>query len=539
MRDTVGFIKLVSAVLAVLVLAGCAAPGEPQTTPTPTPAPSPTAAPPAAGGEITLPFPAGTTDMHPLKQRTREMNSLMGLVFEGLVSFDSAGEPQAALAESWHLDAGVGEWTFTLRSNAKWHHNGRTVSPQDVVFTLDMIRELGDATPYAYVLDTVREWLVDENGRLVIIGHSTGYATLNALSFPILPADGGYSADTAPAKMKGTGPYRVESADLKKEIVLTPNPNWWKRQPYIQTIRALPVEDNATAISALVFAQIDALQTDDLTVRQYRDSGDAATYEYTTRRFEFLTLNSTSPDLQDVRMRKALAHAIDRSQIVSYVYVNHAIAVESPVPPDSWLYNGNVLTYEHNVDNARSLILQCGWKDTDADGMWDRAPDGTARPLTLDILVNIDDEASLRRDTALVLADQLAAIGIDAQVKSQTWENYKTQLQNGTYDLAVAGVYMNPVPDWRYLLHSNGTMNYGRWSIDALDSALDAVQQAPDRDALKLSTDALQAAIMEQLPIIGLYFRTHTFMAATDIAGVGNIQEENAYSSIADWYIAR
>ncbi|MDD3243056.1 MAG: ABC transporter substrate-binding protein [Eubacteriales bacterium] len=540
MKNTAGFIRAISMALAAgLALSGCGGDAQPETTATPAPTATATPAPPTAGGELTIPIPANATDLHPLKQNTREMNSLMGLVFESLVSFDSTGAPQASLAEAWELNAETAQWTFTLRANAVWHHNGRAISPQDATFTLDMIREMGAATPYAYVLDTIKEWSVNEAGKLVLTGNTSGYGLLNALSFPVLPADDGYTAAAAPTLMSGTGPYKVTSADLKSQIVLVANEKWWKKQPYLQTIRALPVEDNKTAISALVFSQIDAVQTDDLTVRQYRDSGDAKTYEYTTRRFEFLSINSKTGDLADVKMRKAMAYAVDRSQIVSYVYVNHAIAVESPVPPDSWLYSGNVLTYEQNIDKGRSLILQCGWKDTDADGIWDQAPDGSARKLTFDILVNIDDDASLRRDTALILADQLGKIGMEINVKSVSWDSYKTQLENGTYDLAMAGVYMNPVPDWRYLLRSDGAMNYGKWRIEALDTALDAVQSAPDRDSLKLATDALQTVIMDQLPIIGLYFRTHTLMTATDISGVGAIQEENAFGSIAEWYLAQ
>ncbi|MDD4796291.1 MAG: peptide ABC transporter substrate-binding protein [Eubacteriales bacterium] len=537
MKNIAGYIKAISLIVVLCLLAaGCTAGAPANVEVSAAPTPSATPAPPAPGGELVLPMPMNLTTTNPLLQNTREMNSLCALVFESLVLFDSTGAPQPNLAEAWQLNADTGEWAFTLCSNATWQHNGRALAASDVTFTLDITSQLGDATPYRYVLDTVKSWRVSDDGKLILKGDTNFYGLLNALSFPILPADAGYSAQSSPTVMVGTGPYKVTSAKLNESMLMLANESWWRKQPYIQTIRVLPVEDAATAISSLVFKQISALQTTDLTVRQYREAGDANTYEYTTRQFEFLSLNSKAVDLRDVRTRQAIAYALDRAQMVSYVYVNHAIAVDSPVPPDSWLYSGNVLEYEQDLDTARSLLVKVGWKDTDGDGIWDQAPDGTARQLKLSISVNMDDSASLRRDTALIVADQLSAVGMVVDVKSLNWENYKNELEEGLFDMAMVGVYMNPVPDWRYLLRSDGAMNYGKWSIPALDAALDAVQQSANQETLKANTDALQSVVMNELPIISLYFHTHTLMTAPEIAGVASIQEENAYGGIASWY---
>jgi peptide/nickel transport system substrate-binding protein len=319
-------------------------------------------------------------------------------------------------------------------------------------------------------------------------------------------------------------------------IKLKVNPDWWMKSPYIQNIEVLPFSDNATAIKSLVLRQLDAVQTDNLTVAQYRDSGDANVYEYPTHNFDYLAVNYSSEDLKDKGIRQAVAYAIDRREIAAWAYSNHAIVADTPVPPDSWLYDGKVLHYNKDVKKARELISSLGWV-ADADGNWMQDPGGVQRTLKMRILTNREESDTLRVDSARLIADQLKEVGIDAQVDIEDWDTYLTKLKDKDYDLALCGCYLSPVPDLGFLLRTDGALNTGGWGNDSMDEILDQIVEINDSKKLSLRMADLQSAIIEELPIISLYFRTHSLLTSPSLQGVSGVQEDSAYANLSQWYL--
>jgi len=496
---------------------------------------------PKSGGSVKLYVPIGTVLGNPLTAATREMSSIYGLIFESLIKIDDTGAPSPCLAETWSQTPDGEDslsWTFTLRSDVKWH-SGRLENAGDVIYTLKQIKALDDNSPYNYVLNyiDVDKCKANTDGTVTIALKNSFYGALHALTFPIVPSDGGYDGSNAPNIPIGTGPYKVTNYVKDKTIDLVANTDWWRKQPYITKIQVQPFQDNATAISSLVLRQLDAVQTDDLTVSQYRDSGDANVYEYPTRYFEYMALNFSSSDIKDKSIRQALAYAIDRREIVSYTYVNHAIVSDTPVPPDSWLYDGKMLLYNNDVAKARSLIALAGWKDSDKDGYWDISPDGVARQLKFTLLTNRDDNNTLRSDAAALIAGQLDKAGIKVDVKAVTWDDYNSKLKDKAFDLALCGCYLSPVPDFSILLSSHGALNVGGYKSTSMDSLLTGILNAKDSSELKVKTGDLQSKVIDDLPFISLYFRTHSLLTTPALKNVSGVREDSAFSSINQWFV--
>ena len=181
------------------------------------------------------------------------------------------------------------------------------------------------------------------------------------------PETGGYSLTTEPMFPAGSGPYKVTSWYPGQEIVLEYNENWWQRKPVIGKIVAKPFDNNSLAVSALQLSQLDVVQTDQIALLASDQVLDIFSYEYTTRYYEFLVPNLRAQLLSDKRIRQAIAYALDRDEIVSNVYINHAIPVDTPVPPSSFLYTGQLLTYDNDVEEAKNLLRLAGWKYLDDD----------------------------------------------------------------------------------------------------------------------------------------------------------------------------
>ncbi len=487
-------------------------------------------------GETPLPRDIVPITTNPYLVESRDLMSLYNLVFESLVEMDDQGHPVPSLAKSWSVDDSGTKWTFVLRDGVVWHQTGREINAQDVHFTITLMQKIKGYSKHCQAIGYMKDWDVIDQKTILIETYEPFYGILHAMDFPVLPSDVGYTElGGEPIVPVGTGPYRVTAFDVEKGITLKLNPKWWQIPPTIQTIRAEIYDNIDTATSALSLRQLDVIQTDDITVSQLRESSDVNTYEYVTNYYEYLLPNLRAVELKDERIRRAIAHALDRQQIVSNVYINHAILVDTPVPPNSWLYEGKLLTYNNNIQEAKRLLNLAGWKQTDDDPWLDVSPEGVERDFKITILTSDDGENPQRYEAAQLISDQLAKIGINVEVVSEGWDVFQRKVSEGRFDLLLAGWYLSDIPDLRFALGSERKVNLSGYIDDEMDVLLEDVMKQHTEQGIKAAYDRLQQKIIEDVPIISLYFRTHTLLTQRRVTNVTHVGEGNAFSSIGQW----
>src|SRR5690606_8363240 len=206
----------------------------------------------------------------------------------------------------------------------------------------------------------------------------------------------------------GAGPYAIESFH-PEEVVLVRNPHWFGEPPPMPRLRIRGVADANARALMLVGGSADLTQNsiridlvDDLDERPRveveRGPGALLTY---------LMMNNRDPLLEDVRVRRAIAHAIDRERVIEAKLGGRAILATGLLPPQHWAYEADVPRYEHDPARARALLDEAGFPDPDGPG---------GRPRMTLVFKTSSDQ--FRLALARVWASQLAEVGVAVEVQS-------------------------------------------------------------------------------------------------------------------------
>jgi len=538
---------------------------------------------PQMGGELVVPIPSPDT-LNPLLTQSRDMINFFGLIFEGLFEYDENMKPQPCLAESWDVEDEGKLWRFHLRKNVAFH-DGRTLTGEDVVFTFMALQGgrlgsfyqkgiAGNANIQKVETDPFDPYTVN-----VYLSQPVNNL-LDIMTFPVLPK-WVYQSDEFMLQHKqdmsllpvGTGPYRVEKGGIEREeggnglgqIRLVRNEKYWGKRPYIDAILARIYHDEMEVRQAFYDGEVDLINVMATVINPYPREEDARVHRYVTRNYEFLAFNLDHPVLSDVSVRKAIAYALDRKDIIFKVYLNNAEAVDVPIPSDSWLYDSSYRIYDCDVDRAIELLEQAGWvlddqisytkaqssQNGDAENglaqsqqedNWVRHKMIDSQKVDLRFSILTNSENILRKDALEIIAQQLKRVGIAVEVEALPWEELIERLKDGRFEAVLIGYYLDIFPELKFMFHSgeigNDLNNFMKYRSDELDELLDEAAVTYQDARLVELYSRIQKHLVEQLPVVSLYFQTASLVTGSRVYGVKASGELNIYRGIEDWYLS-
>ncbi len=522
--------RLMAVMLCVMLLAGCSQGAQAPTLQIPaTKAPSaqatnaPEGADQASGqsADLTVGYVAASgSDLHPLRGNSRDLNSINHLVFESVVELDEDLSPVPLLADRWEYVDGA--WYFYLREGIVFH-NGAPLTAQDVVASLEDIQLNESTSPYAARVRYIREiYAVDEH-TLKVVGNGTAYMTLYAMTFPVVQRNsiGTYLP-------KGTGPYWYTDYNPASSVRLESNPLWWKRQPYIESIDCLRFDDTSDAMTALAMGQIDVLATRDSAGALSRQLSDRTTLDYTTLTWECMVPNLKNSVMADLTVRQAIMYAIDTTTLADTVYLGMAQESEVPVVPGSALHETQSTVYNYSPERAYQILLDAGWRDSDGDGVLDRVNNGMWEDLSFTILTYNEPGIAIREEAARLIAEQLGRVGFRVTVETTTKSRMREHFEDNTFDVALVGYNLSEVPDLTFLLGTGESGNCSEYSDPDMDALLSAARTAVDMDQLKTALSGIQLKVVDDLPVLGMFFRSGTLISKVNLGGLTGIRETHA-----------
>jgi peptide/nickel transport system substrate-binding protein len=518
---------------------------KPKETATPTPSPQ-------MGGELKVPLMAPDS-FNPLLTQSRDILNFLNLIFEHPLVLDEKSRPAPSLVEKWEVSEDGRTWTFHVRKDVKWQ-NGQAMTGEDILFTFQALQsgKLGSLyeKDLAGNVNIVEAGLRNNDPYTFFVRLAEPSSeVLDIMTFPVLSKNV-YQSPEFMQKEKGnfsmtpigTGPYQVDLSQPYNgtSMKLVRNEDWWNGKPYIDSILARVCQTNEEARAALGKGEIDLVDTMAVYANNYSDLDKITGYKYLTENYEFLALNCNNPLFADKNVRKAIAYAIDRTDIISRVYLNNAETVDVPMPSNSWLYDSAYRIYDYDEKRAAKLLKEAGWTDSDGDGVLDKIVEGEKQDLAFTILTNSDND--FRRDVAELISKHLSLVGFRVQTEAVSWEQLQSEnMQKHKFDAILTGYYLDYVPDLRFAFHSSqigkGKNNFYRYQNPELDSLLDTAATAYKEKDKKKAYQKIQEHLVGELPVISLYFRTGSLLVNNRVHGVDKVRELNLYNNIKDWYL--
>jgi peptide/nickel transport system substrate-binding protein len=420
------------------------------------------------------------------------------LIFDALVHRDDHFNLHPWLAESWEIPDPL-TYIFHLKRGVRFH-DGRPLTSRDVKWTLDTIaggkiRSTKTATfKYVDSIDAPDDYTM-------IVHLKEPYAALlwnlSDSAIGIVPEG---SDDKFGLKPVGTGPFTFVSAEQDKDVVIERNDQYWGDKAKVKRARFIVVPDTTTRALELRKGSADIAPTGSLNPDMYvamRSDPEIKQMQAPGTVYAYLAMNLRDPILKDVRVRQALAYAINREPLIHYLWRDLARPAKSVLPPQHWAYNGDVPTYEHNPTKARELL--------DAAGL--REKNGVRFHLTM----KTSTEESTRL-LAAVLQQQLREVGIALDIRSFEFATFFTDVQKGAFQLySLRWIGGNQDPDiFEYAFESSSIppnrANRGYYSNPRVDELLTQARKEIDLEKRKQIYFEVQRILANDLPYINLWY---------------------------------
>ncbi len=434
------------------------------------------------------------------------------LMFDALVHRDENFQLHPWLAERWEIPDPQ-TYIFHLRQDVRFH-DGRPLTSADVKWTLDSILAGKPRTPKTSTFRFI-DRVEAPDSYTVIIRLKEPYSSLlwnlSDGAIGIVPTGSGDEFNRNPI---GTGPFKFVSAIQDRDVVIARNDQYWGEHARIPRIRFMVVPDATTRALELrkgsADAAINALSAD--TVLALQKDPQLVIEKSPGTIYAYLALNTRDPILKDVRVRQAIAYALNCEPLIHYIWRDLAEPAHSVLPPQHWAYNGDVPKYPYDPAKARELLDAAGYKP---------GQDGSRFHLTM----KTSTEESTRL-LAAVMQQQLRAVGITLDIRTYEFATFYADVVKGAYQLhSLRWIGGNEDPDiFEHIFDSASfppkRANRTYYSNPRVDELIRQGRLTVDQSERKRIYAEIQRIVATDLPYINLWYYDTVLVHARRLTNV-------------------
>lgn len=436
---------------------------------------------------IRLGIAAGPVTLDPRFATDAASYRVCRLLYDSLVDFNANNRPVAALADWQERDPLT--YVFTLREDDERFHDGSELTVRDVAATYRSVLDPATASPHRGSLSVVREIEIINDSTLVFHLQQPDPLFPGRLTLGIMPAEKLAAGHPFGRQPVGSGPLRLKNWPSEERVVLL-------RERDGQRIEVVTVKDPIVRVLKLMRGEIDLAQGD-LPQELLEWMRDREGVEVVTRRgsiFSYLGFNMHDPVVGDHRVRAAIAHAINRPEIIEHVLGGAARPAGSLLPPDHWAGHPDLHGYDYNPARSRQLLQQAGYGDGGGPAIVYKTSNNPAR---------------IR--LATIIQYQLGQVGIDVEIRSYDWGTFYADIKAGKFQMYSLSWVGLKLPDiYRYVFHSESLppagANRGRYNDPVVDTLIDKAESLEDLDAQAAVYHDLQERLHRRLPYVPLWY---------------------------------
>jgi peptide/nickel transport system substrate-binding protein len=428
-------------------------------------------------------------------------------IYRGLLSYAADGSLQGELASSWSHDE-TGAWVFKLRDAS--FSNGEKVTSADVKWTLEQVAAPASTAQLRGEMQGISS-IETPDDRTVRIVTKTPAVTLGewlaSSSMPIIF----HGSD--PKEPIGVGPYTLAAQERGAFVELAANPHYYKPGlPKLKKLRFVAYPDDNLRVAALQAGDVDMIEY--VPWQSMADMGRDPKLRLIEHDgpFMYLTFNATRPPFNDARVRLAAALGVKRDDIIAAAFYGRGSALgHLPIPEASAFYNPELKdAWSYQPDRARKLLADAGH----ADGF--------------DCTLLATAQYGMHKDTAALVQQHLAGIGIRATLALPDWPTRVRLGNQGQFDLAVMGTGPDTNDPDGLASVIDGSLSpsfvrsYGL-KTPGLTALLAEGRAEFDPARRKDIYRRMETEAMTEVPIAGLTWRSQAYATARDVQGFSNL----------------
>jgi peptide/nickel transport system substrate-binding protein len=514
------------------------------------PAAKPTVAAAATGGQAVVHSLTEPDTLLSIASRTLLAGQYFSFIANGLTRLRQPDmDVDKDLADSWTVAPDGKTVTFNLRTGVKWH-DGQPFGPQDVKFTYELWAHPdypGPLPPNVAIIDGAQQYKskqATEISGIKILSPSSVQFTLTQPSALFLATTAAMKLlpqhllkDVAPADVQKdpfarkpvyTGPFMVQDWKAGEGITFKAFPDSFAGRPKLDSIVVRTIPDRATEIAELRTGgvQVGFVPSDQFGA--FADDTAYATQQLAGATGWFLQFDLTNPLFSDVRVRKAMSHAIDRDTLTQALFGGRAEPNYSLASPLSWVFNANAPKFTFDLNRARQLLDDAGWAPG-SDGI--RAKDGRK----LEFKVNV---TATSQDWSIALQPFLRNVGIQIQPEVMEFGTWIQRLQVGMFEAAFGGwgnFLIDPRADLQAQFESPRAVDASGYKDQQVDDLFKLARTALDRAEEKKLYDQIQMMV-EYATVYVYLWRLRDLLVVHKPLAIPQVKIQNElYSTAPTW----
>lgn len=459
---------------------------------------------------ITMGMGADARRLLPFLASDSSSAEISGYLYHGLVKYDKNIRLTGDLADSWDISRDGLQITFHLRKGIMWQ-DGYELTADDVIFTYNKVIDPSVPTPYSSIYGPVKSVEAIDKYTVRVTYKEPFAPALESWGMGIVPKHVLEGKDLSSPDLDrhpvGNGPYRLTEWVTGQKVILQAFDNYFEGRPNIDRVIFRIIPDPSTMFLELKFGGIDFMG---LTPPQYKLQATTAffrkyfqKFRYPSFGYTYMGYNLLDPLFSDKRVRQAIAHAINKKEIIAGVLLGYGTPCTGPFPPESWAYNTAVKDYDYNPSRALAMLEEAGWK-MNGSGLLEK----NGRTFSFTVLVTQGADARLK--TAQILKEQLKRVGIDLHIKVLEWQAMLHEfIDKKRFEAVIMGWALSRDPDvydiWYSKKTKEGEFNFVSYKNDEVDRLLVEGRRTFSMEKRKKIYHRIHEILAEDQPYAFLY----------------------------------